>query len=76
MATKCIFEATISCYFANEGNCMPILFRMRGWNGQMKINQIIYSLLIAHTKIYLRISQKSVFNLHQPRIPGPTKHSS
>lgn len=27
MATKCIFEATISCYIANEGNCMFILFK-------------------------------------------------
>lgn len=25
MPTKCIFEATLSCYIPNEGNCMFIL---------------------------------------------------
>lgn len=46
--------------------------RIRGWNGYMKINQVIYSLLTMRTKIYLRLNQsKKLLNLTQQRTNNP-----
>lgn len=46
--------------------------RIRGWNGYMKINQVIYSLLTMRTKIYLRLNQsKKLLNLTQQRTNSP-----
>lgn len=46
--------------------------RIRGWNGYMKINQVIYTLLIMRTQIYLRLNQsRKLLDLTQQRTNNP-----